>query len=178
MRRPVLVVHIICSVGWIGAAIGYLALGVAAQVNPQTAVVRAAWVGMELIGWFVLVPLGGLALLTGVVLSLITRWGLLQHYWVVIALVLTTVALAVLVWHMPAVSAAAALALAGDDGATARLGGDVVHPALGILVLVVVAVLNIYKPRGLTRLGRARQRAAQARGRRPPAGTAAWSIDR
>ncbi|MFP5283252.1 MAG: DUF2269 domain-containing protein [Actinomycetes bacterium] len=157
VRRPVLVVHIICSVGWIGAAIAYLALGVAAQVSPQAAVVRAAWIGMELTGWFVIVPLGGLAFLTGVVLSLITRWGLLQHYWVVIALVLTTTAFAVLVWHMPDVSALAAIARAGDDAATTRLGGDVVHPALGILVLIVVAVINIYKPRGLTRRGRARQ---------------------
>jgi hypothetical protein len=33
------------------------------------------------------------------------------------------------------------------------LGGDIVHPAVGIAVLVVVAVLNIYKPRGQTGLG-------------------------
>lgn len=162
-RRPLLVVHIICSVGWVGAAVAYLGLGVAAQVSPHALTVRAAWIGMELTGWFVIVPLGCLALLTGLLLSLITRWGLLQHYWVVIASVLTTVALVVLVLHMPSVSARAAVARTADDAATAHLGGDIVHPALGIVVLVAVAVLNIYKPRGLTPFGRVGQRASRAR---------------
>lgn len=153
VRRPLLALHVICSVGWIGAALAYLALAVAAEVSPRAATVRAAWIGMELVGWFVLVPLGGLAWLTGMVLSLVTRWGLLRHYWVVIALALTTVALVVMVLHMPSVTAAAAVASTADDTAVARLGGDVLHPAVGLAVLVVVAVLNIYKPRGLTPYG-------------------------
>jgi hypothetical protein len=70
LRRAMLAAHIICSVGWIGAAAAYLALGVAAEVNMQPQIVRAAWIGMELSGWFVIVPLGCLALLTGLVVSL------------------------------------------------------------------------------------------------------------
>jgi hypothetical protein len=54
-------------------------------------------------------PLGCVALLTGLVLSLGTRWGLLKYYWVVIALVLTTLSLAVLLLDMPRVSALAGL---------------------------------------------------------------------
>jgi hypothetical protein len=49
------------------------------------------------------------ALLTGLVLSLGTRWALLKYYWVVIALVLTTLSLAVLLLDMPRVSALAGL---------------------------------------------------------------------
>jgi hypothetical protein len=123
-----LAAHIICSVGWIGAAAAYLALGVAAEVNMQPQIVRAAWIGMELSGWLVIVPLGCLALLTGLVLSLGTPWGLFKHYWVVIALVLTTLSLAVLLLHMPSVSTLAGLARTADDAAAGRLGGDVLHP--------------------------------------------------
>jgi len=62
--------HIVCSVGWLGAAAGYLALGVAAEVNMQPQIVPAAWIA-------------------------------------------------------------------------SRLGGDVLHPALGLLVLIVITVLNV-----------------------------------
>ena len=41
LRRAMLAAHIICSVGWLGAAAAYLALGVAAQVSSQPQVVRA-----------------------------------------------------------------------------------------------------------------------------------------
>jgi hypothetical protein len=58
---------------------------------------------------------------------------------------------------MPSVSTLAGLARTADDAAASRLGGDVLHPALGILVLGVVTVLNVHKPRGLTPYGRRKQ---------------------
>jgi hypothetical protein len=162
LRRAALAVHVITSVGWIGAVAAYLALGVAAHVSEQAPTVQGSWIAMQLIGWLVIVPLGCLAFLTGLVMSLSTRWGLIRHYWVLIALVLTSLALAVLILHMPSVSATAATARTGNEQAVLQLGGDIAHPALGLLVLVVVAVLNLYKPRGLTRYGQRRRAAASA----------------
>jgi hypothetical protein len=162
LRRAALALHIISSVGWIGAAAGYLVLGVLAAVRDEPLTIRAAWIGMEVIGWRAVVPLGGLALLTGLVMSLGTSWGLVQHYWVLIALVLTVLALTVLILHMPTVTANADLARTADDRAVVALGGDVLHPALGLVVLVVVAVLNVYKPRGVIGLGRRRQRTSSS----------------
>jgi hypothetical protein len=162
LRRAALAMHLITSVGWIGAAAAYLAAGVAARVSDQVPTVRAAWISMELIGWLVIVPLGCLAFLTGLVMSVGTRWGLIRHYWVLIALVLTSLALVVLILHMPSVSAGAAVARTGDDRAVLQLGGDIAHPALGLVVLVVVAVINLYKPRGLTRYGQRQHAAAEA----------------
>lgn len=156
LRRAALAIHIITSVGWIGAAAGYLVLGVLAAVSDQPPIVRAAWIGMEVIGWQAVVPLGGLALLTGLAMSLGTSWGLVRHYWVLFALVLTLLSLTVLILHMPAVMASADVARTGDDRSVLALGGDVLHPALGLVVLVVVAVLNVYKPRGVTGFGRKR----------------------
>jgi hypothetical protein len=164
LRRLTLAVHIICSVGWIGAATAYLALGLAAQLSQGGQLVRAAWIAMELTGWYVIVPLGCLSLGTGLVMALGTPWGLIRHYWVLIAFGLTSLALTVLILHMPSVTATAELAERVDDAAAARLGGDVLHPGVGLLVLIFVAVLNIYKPRGLTGYG---QRARSRRLRRP-----------
>ena len=134
-----------------------LPLGVAAGIGVQPPTVRAAWIAMELIGWFVIVPIGALALITGLIMSLGTPWGLLRYYWVLIAFVFTVVSLTVLILHMPTVTAVATVARTADDPTVARLGGDVLHPSLGLLVLSVVAVLNLYKPRGLTAYGRRRQ---------------------
>jgi hypothetical protein len=153
LRKFALTAHLTCSVGWIGAVVAYLALGVSAATSQDPQVIRAAWIAMELTGWFVIVPLALAALLTGLVMSLITPWGLLRHYWVLIALVLTIVAAVVLLLHMPTVSSLADVARAADGAGLRRLGGDLSHPGLGLVVLLVITVLNVYKPRGMTRYG-------------------------
>jgi len=82
----------------------------------------------------------------------------LRHYWVLISLVLTIFATVVLVLHMPTVSAMARVARQADGAALRGLGGDLFHPAAGLLVLLAVAVLNVYKPGGVTRYGWRKQR--------------------
>jgi len=101
-------------------------------------------------------------LLTGLLMSLGTSWGLLRHYWVLIAFVLTTLALGVLLLHMPTVTQTAELARTMTEAETVTLGGDIVHPVVGIGILAVIAVLNIYKPRGRTGLTQ-HNRAGQTR---------------
>lgn len=157
LRRVVLTAHIVVSVGWIGAAAAYLALGIAAAVSEDVATVRAGWIAMLLTGWYVIVPLACLALVTGLLLALGTPWGLFRHYWVVIALVLTVLSVVVLLLHMPTVNASTVVARTASDTTVAGLDGDIVHPALGLVVLVVIAVLNVHKPRGLTRYGARKQ---------------------
>jgi hypothetical protein len=154
LRRFALTVHVTCSQGWVGAAFAYLALGIAAVTSHDELIIRTSWLAMDLVGWYVIVPLAIASLLTGIVMSLGTRWGLLRHYWVLIALVLTILAAAVLLLHMPTVSGTAEVARRADDAGLHRLGGDVIHPGLGVLVLLTVTVLNMYKPRGVTPYGR------------------------
>ena len=85
-------------------------------------------------------------------MALGTPWGLFRHYWVLISFGSTLVATVVLVLHRPDVSAAPDLARTpGAD--LDMLGIDVVHPGIGLAVLLVVRVLNVYKPRGMTRYG-------------------------
>ena len=157
MRRAVLTGHIVVSVGWIGAAAAYLALAVAAAVTRDVTTVRAGWIAMQLTGWWVILPLACLALASGLWLSSGTAWGFVRHYWVLISLVLTVLGIAVMLLHLPGVTAVAATARGADEATATRLGSDVVHPAAGLLVLIIVAVLNVYKPRGLTRYGARRQ---------------------
>jgi hypothetical protein len=170
VRKFALTVHLTCSVGWIGAVVAYLALGLAAVTSPDPQTVRAAWTGMDVTGWWVIVPLAIAALLTGFVMSLGTHWGLFRHYWVLISLALTSLCTLVLVLHMPTVSGMAKLAQSLDGADLRALGGDLFHPSAGLLVLLAITVLNVYKPAGLTRYGwrkQRQQRSAPQRSARP-----------
>src|SRR5262249_54065112 len=151
-------VHLVSSVGWIGAVVMYLVLGITVVMSPDTLTVRAAWTAMDITGWWAIVPLAIAALLTGLVMSLGTQWGLFRHYWVLISLVLTFFCTVVLVEHMPTVSMMARMAQQLDGADLRALGGDLFHPGVGLLVLLAINVLNIYKPAGLTRYGWRKQR--------------------
>jgi hypothetical protein len=165
LRKLALAAHLSFSVGWIGAVVAYLALSVAAVTTHDDQTLRATWIAMDLTGWYAIVPLALASLLTGIVMALGTQWGLFRHYWVLISLVLTVVATGVLLLHMPAVSITADAArraeVIGFDGRGhlhARLkAGDLVHPGLGLVVLLSIQVLNVYKPKGMTRYGQRKQ---------------------
>jgi hypothetical protein len=163
VRKFALTAHLAFSVGWIGAVVAYLALGVSAVTSQDAQTVRAAWIAMELTGWFAIVPLALAALLTGLVMALGTPWGLFRHYWVLITLVLTILSTVVLLLHMPTVSSLADVARAAEGADLGPLGGDLLHVGGGLLVLLVITVLNVYKPRGLTPYGWRKQREERAR---------------
>ena len=160
LRKYALATHITLSVGWIGAVLAYLVLVVAAMTRPDAQTLRAAWIALELIGWDLIVPLALASLLTGLVMSLGTPWGLLRHYWVLISLALTVVATAVLLEHMPTVSVFARVAAeTGNldvEGLRGALRGELLHAGVGLLVLLAIEALNVYKPQGLTAYGRRR----------------------
>jgi hypothetical protein len=146
--------HLTVSVGWIGSVLAYLVLGVFAVTSQDTLTVRSAWIAMELIGWNAIIPLALAALPTGLVMSLGTQWGIFRHYWVLITLVLTGLSTIFLLQHMPTVSFLAHVAREADGAElVGGLGGDLFHAGVGLVVLLVIAGLNVYKPRGLTRYG-------------------------
>ncbi len=155
LRKFALAVHITSSVGWIGAVAGYIALDVAAAMGQDAQALRAAYIGMELIAWYVIVPLALASLSTGLVMSLGTKWGLFRHYWVLISLLLTMLATVILLVETQTISYLADVAA---DPATSSedlraLGNTLVHSVGGTVVLLVILVLNVYKPRGMTRYG-------------------------
>jgi hypothetical protein len=166
LRKFALATHLSFSVGWIGAVVAYLALSVAAVTTKDAPTLRATWIAMDLTGWYAIVPLALASLLTGLVMALGTKWGLFRHYWVLISLVLTVLATLVLLLHMPDVSVLANAAREAEGVGLGGMGkhlytrlndGDLLHPALGLVVLLVIQVLNVYKPQGMTRYGQRKQ---------------------
>lgn len=164
VRKFALIAHLTFSVGWIGAVMAYLALVVAALNSQGAQTLRAAWTAMELIGWYVLVPLSLASLFTGLVMSLGTPWGLFRHYWVLFSLVLTIFATVVLLQHMQTVSFFASIAAQTNRDAAGGLRGELLHSGGGLLVLLVIQALNVYKPRGITPYGWRKQQEQREQG--------------
>ena len=167
LRKFALAAHIAFAVGWIGAVAGYVALDIAVATSQNVRTLRACYLAMELIAWYVIVPLAFASLLTGLVMSLGTKWGLFRHYWVLISFLLTTIAIAVLLAETQTISNLAGMAAdqttSGDD--LRALESTLVHSVGGTMVLLVILVLNVYKPQGMTRYGWRGQQEERRKGR-------------
>lgn len=156
VRKFALTSHVAMSVGWVGAVAAYLALDIAVATSQDAQVVRAAWIGMGIIGWYVIVPMAFGSLLSGLIVGLGTRWGLFRHYWVLISFLLTVFAIAVLLTQVEHFSYGPT-SLADPRITTVPerrvLGGTLFHSGGGLVVLLVITALNVYKPPGLTPYG-------------------------
>jgi|SRR5918994_1075962 hypothetical protein len=157
LRKLALTAHISASVGWLGAVGVYLALAVTGVAGRDAQTVRAAYLAMELIVRFVILPLALASLLTGLASALASPWGLFRHYWVLIKLVLNVVTTAVLLLYTASISYFAGLARdpasSGSDLGELRNPTHAVHAGAALVVLLLATVLAVYKPRGLTRYG-------------------------
>ncbi len=160
VRKLALIAHVVSSVGWLGSVGAFLSLAIAGIASDDPMRVRAAYVAMDLIGWWVIVPSSFASLITGLIQSLATEWGLVRHYWIVIKLVLNVLASAVLLLHMQPIGevarAAQKAALAGGDLHSMRIQ-LIADAGAALVVLLVATVLSVIKPRGLTAYGRRRK---------------------
>jgi uncharacterized membrane protein len=161
LRKLVLTCHVVSSVGWLGALLAYLALDVTAVLSDDRQLVRGAYLAMELIALYVIVPLALASLLVGLINSLATPWGLIRHYWVLVKLLLTILAITALLVEIRTIRYLAAMAAAESD--PRALPGTLLHSVGGLVVLLLITALSVYKPRGVTPYGWRRQQIHRAR---------------
>jgi hypothetical protein len=166
-RKLNVMAHVAFSVGWLGADAGFLALAIMGLVSNDALQIRSAYTAMNIIGWYVIVPMSIASLITGISLSLFTRWGLINYYWILSKFVITTFAVIVLLVHTNAMQDAAmrVSTVAADSLPSirhhlhaSRAGGHLhnvqlqllVASAAGLLVLLTTTALGIFKPWGKT----------------------------
>lgn len=159
VRKVALTAHVTASVSWLGAVACFLALSIAGLTSRNVEIVHGAYLAMNMIGESIIIPLSLAALLTGIVQSLGTDWGLFRHYWVLVKLVLALGSTALLLRHQySAVAEAARLVSTFKDGTLPRLNGLgkqlVFDAGLAVFVLFGITALSVFKPWGRTRYGR------------------------
>src|SRR5579859_163167 len=164
IRKLTITAHVAFSVGWLGAVAAFLVLSVAGLASHDADVVRGAYLSMDLISRFVIIPMCLAALATGLLQALGTPWGLFRYYWIVIKFSLAIFATIALLIHQFAVMAVAAKRVSGAAAETlfstdfGPLKTELVRaPSLAIVLLLVVTTLGVYKPWGLTRYGQRKQ---------------------
>jgi uncharacterized membrane protein len=158
VRKLALTAHVVASVGWLGAVAAFLALAVVGLTSEDAQTVRGAYLVMEPAAWFVLVPLAFASLLTGLVQSLGTAWGLFRHYWVLFKLLINVVATSVLLTYMETFRVMADVAAdPSSDLNVVRNASPMLHAVAALLLLLAAAALGLYKPRGVTPYGRRKQ---------------------
>lgn len=156
LRKFALTTHVTSSIGWFGAVAAFLVLAIVGLFSQDRELVRAAYLAMELTTRFVIVPFAFVSLLSGMVSSLFTRWGLFRYYWVLLKLVITILATLILLVHTQPIEL-----LAGVAAKTTVLGANlqsqqllmVVASSAALLVLLVLTALSVYKPQGMTPYG-------------------------
>jgi len=160
LRKFALTAHVTSSVGWLGAVAGFLALAVAGLTSHDGQLVRGLYLAMGVTGSYVIVPLCLASLLTGLVMSLGTKWGLFQHYWVMTKFLLTVVSTFILFGFMQTlghIGAMAADTTMSIDELRNLSQSPVLHSGGALLVLLVNTMLSVYKPCGRTRYGLRKQ---------------------
>jgi len=153
-RRAALVTHLVAGGAWIGIDVIVAVLVVAGRFGGSAEVRGLAY---QALGTFIVWPMltaGLLCLVSGLVLGLGTRWGLLRYWWVAVKLVLNVLLCTLIVVALqPGMDDVAAY---GRDLSTG--GGDpsVVStlffpPAVSLTVLAIATVLAVVKPWGRVR---------------------------
>ncbi len=158
VRKLALTAHVVSSVGWLGAVVVFLGLSIVGMTSANPETVRAAYLAMESIGLFVLVPFSIASLATGLVQSLGTKWGLVRHYWVLAKLLINVAASLVLLLYTQTLASLADLASADAELGMLRSPSPVLHAVAALVLLLAAAGLSVYKPRGMTRYGWRRRR--------------------
>lgn len=150
----------IFSVGWLGVTIGDLTLGVTALVTDRLELQHAILRVLVVLGELALIPLSLLAFLSGVTLGLITKWGLVRYWWVLVKLVLTTIALVLIPFSLvPGYANFSAVVDATPPDQLADIGSSGVSALLGsgcvsLTMYTTCTVLSVFKPWGKTPLAR------------------------
>ncbi|MFG2738762.1 hypothetical protein ACGFY0_01655 [Streptomyces chartreusis] len=158
LRRLGLIVHVTSSVGWVGAVAAFLALALIGMTSQDPRTVRGVYLVMEPAAWYALVPFACAALITGIVQSLGTPWGLFRHYWILFKLLINAVATTVLLIYMGTFKSMAETAADPEASlSSVRNFSPVLHSVLALVVLLLAMILAVYKPRGVTPYGLRKQ---------------------
>ncbi|GLZ05093.1 membrane protein [Actinomadura sp. NBRC 104412] len=149
--------HVLGSLTWLGLDVGLLALSLTGLTSDDPATVRAVYLAMNVLGTTVLIPAAILSLVTGVLLGLGTKWGLVRYHWVLVKLVLTVITAALTIFALRSGLSQAAdevrlSAVAPADAA----GGLLFAPIVSLTCYLFMTVLSIYKPWGRTPWARRR----------------------
>lgn len=156
LRKASLTLHVVSSVGWLGALLAFFALAIVGVTSDDVGLVRSVDRVGEALTLYAIAPLAVVSFVSGVVQGLRSKWGLLRYYWVVCKLGITVIATVVLLMYTQTVGHFADLAASDATLEQLRAPTFVLHSGAALILLLAATILAIFKPPGLTAYGRRR----------------------
>jgi hypothetical protein len=153
-RRIALIAHIVAAGAWIGIDVVLGVLVFTALLTGDTGTEALCYRALELFAVWPLIVAGVATLLTGIVLGLSTRYGLVRWWWVFVKLVMNVILVVLVVFLLrPGIADAATYgeALAAGERLDLDVGGLPFPPIVSGTALVVATVLSVLKPWGRLR---------------------------
>lgn len=153
-RKAVLVAHIVAVSVWIGVDVAFGVLVFTAMLTDDVQVASAAWQSLVLIAQWPMFAAGVASLVTGVVLGLGSKYGLVRYWWVAVKLAINVLMCALILFALrPGLHEAAAYGRElAADAATLATPPFLLPPVFVAPTLLLVAVLlSVYKPWGRVR---------------------------
>jgi hypothetical protein len=140
VRRAVLTAHIVAGVGLLGDVAAVLAINVRAATTADPELAATSY---ELLGMFTVlfgIPLSLGAMVTGILLGLGSKWGVVRHGWVAAKLVLLV---GVILVGALVLGPGNEAMRTGDGGAQARL---IAGAGYDVVALTLATGLSVFKP--------------------------------
>jgi hypothetical protein len=156
-RKSVLLVHIASAGAWLGIDVVMAVLVFTALLTDNSGTKALCFQALELVAVWPLLITGLVCLITGVILGLGSKYGLVRYWWVAVKLVLNLLLTGlVLVALAPEVAQAAERGRQFMEGqpATLTVGDLIFPPIVSPTALTVAMVLAVFKPWGRIRRSR------------------------
>ncbi|WP_028782262.1 DUF2269 family protein [Thalassobacillus devorans] len=150
-KKGVVTVHLLFAAIMFGATITLILLSGGTTATDDTQVVQRNYEVMHLLSTTILRGSTFATIITGILLSLMTTWGLFKFYWIIAKEVLSLILFAVNIWGMSAWTNRALQQANNIQDAIypAALQLDIwIGLTIQLVSLILIYVLSVYKPWG------------------------------
>ncbi|MGH4023258.1 MAG: DUF2269 family protein [Pseudonocardiaceae bacterium] len=171
-RRGVVIVHIASAGAWLGIDVAMAVFIFTALFTHDPNIQALCYLALEMFAVWSLFVTGLICLVSGVVLGIGSKWGLVRYWWVAIKLALNVILTAlVLVALRPEVAESADEARRWLAGETVDLAvQDLIYPPIvSPIALLIAMTLAVAKPWGQVRKSRGQGRPGGSPGGSPVA---------
>lgn len=160
-RRAVLITHIASAGAWFGIDVAMAVVIFTAMTTTDPATRVLCLQALEIFTVWPLLVSGLLCLLSGIVLGMGSKWGVVRYWWVTVKLVLSLVLIALVpIALRPEVTQQARQWVAGDP-VTFDLSNLIYPPIVSPTLLLIAMTLSVVKPWGRIRSARPGRLAAR-----------------
>lgn len=155
-RKWLLTIHILFAAIMFGGMIAFLVLGITAATTKSIDVLQACYNSMHLLAKTSVKASTIGTLITGILLSILTKWGLFKFYWIIAKELLTVIAVGIGVVGMNSWTLNAVTLISQEGDAVWQNPSFIVNIEqlfigifLQIICLITLYLLSVFKPWGL-----------------------------